>query len=227
MVADSEQHSRDSPDETPSALPRLHRAALYRARVAVDPKHSAPNPPPGFARALEAVRQLTYRAEFLVREAPAPARLAPFGFAQTVEVEHGPDRDVIATGRLVILHDPVGQASWEGTTRVVAYVDADVELEVAADPVLTDVGWAWLNEALDDSEADAHALGGTVTQVSSRSYGVMDTRPAEGRIQVRASWTPSDPDDLAAHARAWALLTASACGLSPASPGVASMMRRL
>ena len=182
--------------------------------------------PRGFAQAIDAVRRLRYRAEFLVREAPAPARLAPFGYAQTVEVEHGADRDVIATGRLVILHDPVGQASWEGTTRIVAYVDADVDLEIAADPVLTEVGWAWLNESLDDSEADCHALGGTITQVSSKSFGAMESRPPEGRIQVRASWTPANPDDLAAHARAWALLTASACGLSPVSDGVASLMRR-
>ena len=54
-----------------------------------------------------------------------------------------------------------------GTTRVIAYIDADVDLEVAADPVLPEVGWAWLNEALTESDASADALGGTVTQVFS------------------------------------------------------------
>ena len=109
---------------------------------------------------------------------------------------------------------------------MIAYIDADVDLEVAADPVLPEVGWAWLNEALNDSDANAEALGGTVTQVFSRSFGVMESREPEGRLQVRASWTPTNPTELIPHARAWALLTASACGLIPSADGVANLIRR-
>lgn len=84
--------------------------------------------PAPFARSLEDIRHLQYRSEFIVREAPAPARLAPFGYAQTLDVEL---QDVsVGSGRLVILHDPIGQASWQGTTRVVAYIDADVDLSL-------------------------------------------------------------------------------------------------
>lgn len=184
---------------------------------------SRPTPPAAFAASLESLRRVQYRAEFTVREAPAPARLAPFGYAQTVDVEIGDD--LVGSGRLVILHDPAGQPTWEGTTRVIAYIDADVDLEVAADPVLPEVGWAWLNEALTESDASADALGGTVTQVFSRSFGVMESREPEGRLQVRASWTPVDPTELIPHARAWALLTASACGLTPSSDGVTSLIR--
>ncbi len=180
--------------------------------------------PDDFGDALEVLRRLQYRPEFTVREAPAPARLAPFGFAQTVDVELGDD--LVATGRLVVLHDPVGQASWQGKTRVIAYIDADVDLEVAADPVLPEVGWSWLREALDNADAAAGALGGTVTQVFSRSFGVMDNREPEGRLQVRASWTPDNPVDLVPHVHGWALLTASACGLTPTSDGVANLIRR-
>lgn len=184
---------------------------------------SRPTPPAAFAASLESLRRVQYRAEFTVREAPAPARLAPFGYAQTVDVEIGDD--LVGSGRLVILHDPAGQPTWEGTTRVIAYIDADVDLEVAADPVLPEVGWAWLSEALTESDASADALGGTVTQVFSRSFGVMESREPEGRLQVRASWTPVDPTELIPHARAWALLTASACGLTPSSDGVTSLIR--
>ena len=179
--------------------------------------------PSDFGDALEVLRRLQYRPEFVVQEAPAPARLAPFAFAQTVDVELGDD--IVASGRLVVLHDPAGQPSWQGRTRVIAYIDADVELEVAADPVLPEVGWSWLREGLDNAEADADALGGTVTQVFSRSFGVMDTREPEGRLQVRASWTPADPVALVPHVPAWALLTASACGLTPTSDGVANLLR--
>ncbi len=188
-------------------------------------EHAAPGRPlPGFERGLAAVRTLNYRHEFQVAQAPAPARLAPHGFAQTVEVTL--NDSLVGTGRLVILHDPAGQPSWEGTTRVISYVDADIDLEVAADPMLPEVGWTWLNEALADADASARALGGTVTQVGSRSFGVMTDRPPEGRLQVRASWTPTDESDLAAHARAWALLMAAACGLAPTTDGVASLPNR-
>jgi hypothetical protein len=168
----------------------------------------------------ESLRRLnTERSPFEART----ARLAPFGYAQTVDVEIG--EDLVGSGRLVVLHDPAGQPTWEGTTRVIAYIDADVDLEVAADPVLPEVGWAWLNEALTESNAEADALGGTVTQVFSRSFGVMESREPEGRLQVRASWTPADPSTLIPHARAWALLTASACGLTPNSEGVTNLNR--
>lgn len=180
--------------------------------------------PNEFAASLDVLRRLQYRSEFTVTEAPAPSRLAPFGYAQTVDVEF--DGHLVGNGRLVILHDPAGQPSWEGTIRVVSYVDADVDLEVASDPMLTDVGWSWLAESLAEAEAPATALGGTVTQVFSQSFGVMSSRAPEGRLQVRSSWTPTQTEDLVPHVRAWALLTAAACGLAPASDGVARLSRR-
>ena len=50
-----------------------------------------------------------------MEEAPAPQRLAPFAYAMTAAVVH--DEDEIATGRLILLHDPVGHDAWEGTLR--------------------------------------------------------------------------------------------------------------
>jgi len=183
---------------------------------------SAPQSGP-FARECELLRRMLYRGEFEVTEAPAPVRLAPQAFAQTVDIDLG---DVaVGSGRLVILYDPAGQPSWQGTTRVIAYIDADVDLEVAADPVLPEVGWDWLVEALEEANATADALGGTVTQINSRSFGVMDEREPEGRLQVRASWTPKEMD-LVPHATAWALLAASACGLAPTATGISTISTR-
>lgn len=170
-----------------------------------------------FDAALAAVRAVSYRPEFDVTEAPGPARLAPHSFAQTVDVDAGESH--VGSGRLVILHDPMGQPSWNGSLRIVSYVDAEIDLEVAADPMLPQVGWTWLLEALADAAVEADALGGTVTQVGSQSFGVMDDRAPEGRLQIRASWTPLSMDDLPAHAQAWALLVAFACGL-PTDPEV-------
>ncbi len=173
-----------------------------------------------FDLALERVRALTYRPEFSVVEAPGPARLAPHSYAQTVDVEV--EGMPVGSGRLVILHDPVGQPSWNGSLRIVSYVDANIDMEVAADPMLPEVGWSWLLEALADSPVAAEAVGGTVTAVGSQSFGVMKDRAPEGRLQIRASWTPLSMDDLPDHAHAWALLVAFACGL-PTNPDVAHL----
>ncbi|MDP3973007.1 MAG: DUF3000 domain-containing protein [Candidatus Nanopelagicales bacterium] len=175
---------------------------------------------PRFDAALGNVLALSYRPELTITESPGPARLAPHSFALTADA-HLADAH-LASARLVVLHDPNGQDTWQGTLRIVAYIDADVDLEVAADPMLPEVGWSWLQEALDEYGASAAAIGGTVTQVASRSFGVMGHRPPEGRIQVRASWTPRSMDDLPNHAGAWARLIALAAGL-PESSDVSSI----
>ena len=54
----------------------------------------------------------------------------------------------VATGRLVLLHDPAGQDAWDGTLRLVTYVTAELEPELASDPLLPAVGWSWLTDAL-------------------------------------------------------------------------------
>ena len=45
-------------------------------------------------------------------------------------------RGELGTGRLVLLHDPAGHEAWQGTFRVVTYVRAELEPEMAADPLL-------------------------------------------------------------------------------------------
>ena len=55
--------------------------------------------------------------------------------------------DEVATGRLVLLHDPDGQDAWNGTLRVVTYVAAELEPEMAGDPMLAAVGWSWPRSA--------------------------------------------------------------------------------
>ena len=65
-----------------------------------------------------------------------------------------------ADGRLVVLHDPDGQDVWDGDTRCVAFVQADVDLDIASDPMLPGVGWSWLMEALDVAGAEYAAAGG-------------------------------------------------------------------
>ena len=180
-----------------------------------------------FETAVAQIRAVSARPEFLLAEAPAPARLAPSALAVTVEMA---DPDAIdVSGRFVLLHDPDGVDEWEGSFRCVIFVRAELEPEMIDDPLLPDVAWTWVLESLADLAA--LQVGGTVTRSSGRSFGTMAERPSEGTIEVRASWTPAGAgpgtlDDLGRHATAWLDLVAQSAGLHPLPHGVVPVMSR-
>lgn len=152
------------------------------------------------------------RPEVRVEEVPAPQRVAPYSAAISAEVEV--DDVELATGRLVLLHDPAGHESWHGTYRCVAYVRADVDMEMATDPLLATVAWSWLVEALEAVGAEYVAPSGTVTRVANESFGGMADEPARAELELRASWTPVG-SDTEPHAQAWGRLLCTVAGLPP------------
>lgn len=171
-----------------------------------------------FTRAVSGLQAAAPRAEIRLEEVPAPQRLAPFAYALGATIVRGEDE--VATGRLVLLHDPAGHDAWEGTLRLVTYVTAELEPELAADPLLPTVGWSWLTDALYASGAKYRAIGGTITQTVSTRFGDLSNQPATADIEIRASWTPVD-DDLTSHLHGWCALMASTAGLPP--PGVTAI----
>jgi hypothetical protein len=178
--------------------------------------------PETFARAVDGLRAVRPRDEIALEEVPAPQRLAPYAFALSAVVRR--DADEMATGRLILLHDPAGHEAWDGgTLRLVTYVTAELEPELTADQLLPAVGWSWLIDALDGHGATHTAIGGTVTQTVSTRFGELAGPPAAGDVEIRASWTPLDTD-LRAHLLAWCDLLASTAGLPP--PGVTALAQR-
>ena len=189
-------------------------------------RRTADEVPEEFARALAALRAATPRPEVVLEETPAPQRLAPHAVALTADVIAPQDPETeLGTGRLVLLHDPAGHEAWQGTFRVVTYVRAELEHEMAADPLLPGVGWAWLTEALDGHGAGFTAASGTVTRVASESFGAISGEPASAQIEIRASWTPVD-DAFQAHLLAWCDLLCTTAGLPPVAPGVVTLPTR-
>ncbi len=182
--------------------------------------------PEEFSRALAELRAARPRPEVVLEETPAPQRLAPHAVALTADVldTHDPEAE-LGTGRLVLLHDPAGHEAWQGTFRVVTYVRAELEQEMAADPLLPGVGWAWLTEALDGHGASFTAASGTVTRVASESFGAISAEPASAQIEIRASWTPLD-DSFGAHLLGWCDLLCTTAGLPPETPGVVTLPTR-
>lgn len=188
-------------------------------------RREAADVPEDFRRALDALRATTSRPEVVLEETPAPQRLAPHAVALTADVTHPGEDDELATGRFVLLHDPAGHEAWSGTFRVVTYVRADLEPEMAVDPLLAGVGWAWLTEALDAHDASFAAASGTVTRVASESFGAIAEDTGSAQIEIRASWTPLD-DAVDRHLRAWCDLLCTTAGLPPVAPGVVTLPRR-
>ena len=178
--------------------------------------------PEEFLVAIERMRSARLRPEVVLEEVPAPQRIAPHALALSADVLV--DDEELATGRFVLLHDPAGQEAWEGTFRAVTFVRAALEPELGADPMIGQVGWTWLLEALDSVGATYTAAGGTVTRVVSESYGALSERPASVEIEVRASWSPRD--DVGAHLQAWGALLCTVAGLPPLPEGVATLPRR-
>lgn len=176
--------------------------------------------PPSFTAALESIRSVSLRSEITVEETPAPQRLSPYAVALQAEVVVGDEE--VASGRFVLLHDPEGQEPWDGEFRVVSFSKGTVELDIAQDPMLTEVAWSWLTEALDERGALSRAESGTVTRTASQSFGAIEDRPPSGDVEIRASWTPETPD-VGPHLLAWADVLARVAGLQPLPAGVASL----
>ncbi|MFN2538697.1 MAG: DUF3000 domain-containing protein [Mycobacteriales bacterium] len=177
--------------------------------------------PTVFSRAVDglhaAIRGTARPGTLEIHEVPAPRRLAPHAVAFSAEVLK--DGDEVATGRFVVLHDPDGQDGWRGDTRVVAFVSADVDPEMAGDPALAEVGWSWLKDALDGRGAEHQAAGGTVTRTASLTFGLVEDPQETNEVEVRASWSPlaavDGSLDLGVHLLAWCDLLCMTAGLPP------------
>ena len=178
-----------------------------------------------FAQAIQDLRVARLRPEVRLTEVPAPSRIAPYAVALTAQVVTAvgaQQGDELASGRFVLLHDPSAPEPWEGSWRAVTFARAELEPELANDPVLGAVGWSWLVDALALHDASYVAEGGTVTRVVSESFASLDDRAATVEMEIRASWTPVGPD-LGVHLQAWADLLCTIAGLPPLPEGVVAL----
>jgi len=182
------------------------------------------------------------RPELAFEDVPAPRTLAPFATAFAATARVGATE--VASGRFVLLYDPAGQRGWEGPLRVIIYIRADLEPEIAADPMLGEVAWSWLTEALDARTSGYAAPSGTVTRVVTEGFGAKRGEPQATGFELRASWSPVGPADpsedpadppglageaepaqagLDGHLAAWCGAMCAAAGLPPLVAGVTAL----
>ncbi len=202
------------------------------------------DPAAGFAALVDGLREQCAELcavcpELSFEDVPAPRTLAPFATAMAATVQV--DEADVASGRLVLLYDPAGQDGWAGPLRIIVYVRADLEPEIAADPLIGQVGWSWLTEALANRTAGYAEPSGTVTRVVTEGFGLKETEPAITGFELRASWSPAGPDGpalvpaspgappvpegnlLDGHLAAWCDALCAAAGLPPLTWGVAAL----
>lgn len=195
-----------------------------------DEARAADDPPADFVAVSSAFRAAlsTTRAELVLTETRGPSKVAPYALAILASVSRPADADSeIAVGRLVLLHDPDGQAAWDGTFRIACFARADLDPEMGTDPMLPEVTWTWLEEALSGQSAGADALAGTVTVTRSSGFGALaENADGASEVELRCSWTPRWDDDPARHLRAFCDLLADLAGLPPDVPGVVPLSRR-
>ncbi len=172
--------------------------------------------PAAFQAALEALATVRVRPEVVVERIPAPQRLAPFAHAValTVPAPDGEDEVEVASGRFIVLFDPDGHEAWAGTTRCVGYITAVTDETMVDDAMFSEVAWSWLTDALADSGAGHHHLGGTVTRTASTRFGEIAAPEHSVDVEIRASWTAVGTD-LDRHLRAHLAVLSSAAGLPP------------
>jgi Protein of unknown function (DUF3000) len=183
------------------------------------------------------------RPELSFEEEPAPRRLAQFAYAVAASVPGGggdgppvgtappPERAVmdaeIGSGRFVLLFDAAGQDGWDGKYRIISYVRAELEPEMATDPLINAVGWSWLTEALDLRTTGYRKISGTVTTVMTQGFGGKQDEPNSTGFELRASWSPvlaeTGSASLDGHVAAWCDTVCTAAGLPPLTPGVAPL----
>lgn len=173
---------------------------------------------------IDAINTAQLRKEFILTPTHSPQTLAPLTHAVTIDVlssrstlqSHHTHQRVSpdSFARYVLLCDPDAEERWGGIFRVVAYVQVEVDSAVAHDPLLSEVTWSWLTEALSPENAHYSHLGGTVTTTHSVRFGEMSTPTAAFRVELRASWTITQGHPVH-HLHAVAHTLANALGLPP------------
>lgn len=193
-----------------------------------------------FAAAVGGIAALRPRAGLEFEPLPAPRRLAAYSHALSASVtdHRSEDEEELGSGRFVLLYEPDGHEEWRGSWRCVTFMQADLEPEIAEDPLLAEVTWSWLCEAL--APLGYVALGGTVSRCSSSGFGELAGQDGGTSVELRASWSPVPPGTprtqqgrwtpeaawrLAAHVEAWSECLATAVGLPPELAGVARLPR--
>src|SRR4051812_29020024 len=114
--------------------------------------------PEAFTRAVSGLRAAAPRPEILLEEIAAPQRLAPYAFALSATVLRGGDE--VASGRLILLHEPAGHDAWRGDLRLVTLITAELESDMAGEPLVFPVARGGVDHGAGPQPRPLNPVGG-------------------------------------------------------------------
>lgn len=171
--------------------------------------------PAEFETALLSLREAALPRQVAIEEVPSPTRLAPWTAALALRTHREDDADhPLASGRLVILYDPEEQIGWNGRFRLIGQMRAQIDADMAGDPLLGSYLWEVMHSCLEDAGAGYHDVNGTVTREISEAFGGLELRAGDLHVELRASWTPNT-EYLSEHLASWADLLVRTSGIAP------------
>lgn len=190
--------------------------------------------PVEFRNALKQLFQSPQVGQVELQEIPAPKGLAPYAVALEAIIDAGfdesmpenvtdlypnaPSSEMRAHGRFVLLYDPAGSPVWEGKYRIITFIRSTTDADMSFDPLLGQVAWSWLVEALEANDCQYRAAGASATRVLSEYFGTLAERPDQTELEVRASWTPEA--NFGTHLSAWSAMLCAFAGVPALPEGV-------
>jgi hypothetical protein len=179
--------------------------------------------PEEFQQAIESASRAVFREELAVDQIPAPEAIAPFSRAWSATVTpQARDIGDQGTSRLVLLYDPSAPDAWSSPWRMVCFAKAPLDQAMSEDPLLPDVAWSWLTDALDAHGAGFDRAAGTASTIISTGLGEMRSEVKGAEMELRASWSPRTPD-AKNHLEGWAEFVCMLAGFPPTPEGVAAL----
>lgn len=189
--------------------------------------------PAEFRDALNQLRTSNSNAQVQLEEIAAPLGVAPYAIALEAEIDAGTALEhpanvqdlypqttsaMRAYGRFMLLYDPAGSTVWEGNYRIITYIRSTTDAEMSFDPLLGQVAWSWLVEALESNGCCYRAAGASATRVLAEHFGTLADRPDQTELEVRASWTPEA--NFGAHLQAWTAMLCAFAGVPVLPEGI-------
>jgi len=126
-----------------------------------------------FQLAVMSLRQATIREGVNITEIPSPDKIAKYSvaLAANIGIDAHENRSDQGTGRFVLLNSDETQEGWGGNYRIICFAKSPLETDIGQDELITDVCWAWLEDALRSRSARYASEAGTITRIISQGYG--------------------------------------------------------
>lgn len=204
------------------ALPSGSPRCFYCGDMTRPTDSDVPEP---FTNALTSLRMGARDVTLDLTEIPGPTRAAAYSVALSGSLADPDDPEAeIADGNFVVLYD--GDDGGPGAFKVIVMIRAELDAEMSIDPLLPDVAWTWLEEALARFTDSSDDLGGAVTRTITTNHGRTEAHADSVELELRASWAARTPE-LGDHLQAWAQALRACAGQPIAHHGVTTLHTKM